>query len=615
MAKSKYSQSIKAVAISVAASLLMPMAALASNVINAGYLGRVIVTNNGTVAASNVSTVFSLNSTALIAANMLLASANDCAIRTAGGVDAPFTPGYAGNPWVLFVTSVAATSAQNYYLYTHNVTGGKIVYSPGAAGMNVTDNNSLEVGGNFTINQTAFVDTTAGANKLLISKPGAITTNITGNGNITTTVTLPSSPTFNLTPDGAGNVTNLPTLVGAATHWQAVLTNDGFTSYVAQSANSDYLVDVYSAGNLTAYRGLTITNIEIFGVCASNGSSEYAKGVLYVNGSQYLGATPVNIGNLAFTNYSLGNWTSNPATGVAWSASDIDNLQIGIAISYGIPIGEARCTQLYATITFSPTVSVTAQGIATGEHNVTTNYTYSENMSILVDGVLKDTVAINTTASGGNVINNANPWQFFTANVTPYAYNVTISINGTQQARYQWQYGAAFPDLTGNGHTATPSFRTSTSNANVTANLSSFTGIMAASTPNVSANTGAWALWATPPAQLPNMYGTTNATYFGVGIVTSVANGMDMPVLYAGYFYIFGLTFWLTVFVYWLTTFPNRKTKLGQKEGSLLAADITAFGTLLYFSVTGGVSGYILVPFVIIALGLLVKKETYNPWG
>lgn len=75
-----------------------------------------------------------------------------------------------------------------------------------------------------------------------------------------------------------------------------------------------------------------------------------------------------------------------------------------------------------------------------------------------------------------------------------------MKIGGVQKGYWQWTYGAAFPDLSGNGNTMTPSFRTAASSAYLSALLTSFRPIDTAIPPAYAVS---------DPGQF---YSTTNIT-------------------------------------------------------------------------------------------------------
>jgi len=166
-------------ALSIIVGAVFP--AIASDITNALYYGKIRATNSGT-AAQNVAAVFSVNTSAWINAGILNSTASNVAIRNNTGVDTAFMPVYGSGNWSMWLDSVPATGSIDSTLYT-NVTGGKIRYFPGPTGMTVPDDATLELSYNFSTPISGYFDATQ-AGKLFY-KSGA----------------------YRLTGDGAGNVT------------------------------------------------------------------------------------------------------------------------------------------------------------------------------------------------------------------------------------------------------------------------------------------------------------------------------------------------------------------------------------------------------------------------
>jgi len=141
------------------ALLASPVAVFASDVTGSNFYGLIQVSNNGT-AVTNVATTCNISTTSLMNGGYLNSSANNCAIQSSAGTDLPFQPSVnASYPWGLWVPALGADSIKTDILYAANSTGGKIRYFPGAGGMSTVDDPSLELGDNFTITQSGWVDT------------------------------------------------------------------------------------------------------------------------------------------------------------------------------------------------------------------------------------------------------------------------------------------------------------------------------------------------------------------------------------------------------------------------------------------------------------------------
>jgi hypothetical protein len=138
---------------------------MASDVTNAAYETTIQVSNN-TTAQTNQPIAWALSSADMINADMVNATLTDLSLRTGlSGTDIVVMPGNGANPWVSMVSAINESSILYQYLYSKNVTGGKIVWFPGAGGMTVA-NTMVKPGNNFGFySGNIFIDTNSGADK------------------------------------------------------------------------------------------------------------------------------------------------------------------------------------------------------------------------------------------------------------------------------------------------------------------------------------------------------------------------------------------------------------------------------------------------------------------
>ncbi len=342
-------------------SLAVPFAAFASTTTNAVFHGTITITNNST-AASGVVVSFTANTSQMIGQGMMLSTLVDTAI-TAGGSDVAYMPQPSSGNWWVYVPTIGASTTVTNDLYTGGATSmnSKLKYSPGTAGMTVADNNtSLEPGSsNFVTAYSGYVYTTAGGSPFLL-KDGAIS--ISPNASTSGTINAKIYSTANLTPSGPGDLTNISSVAGAATHWQAVLTNDGATSYVQQGLTSE-ATDTYAQ---TPSVSLPTNSIIDYVTVSVVGATPTGGGGLYV--VVRLGGTSVET--------SLGDMTSSYVTysanltrpgGGSWVYADISTLQIGAHLTGGT--GTPRATMVYGTVGYHALAS--AASIENGEHVLT----------------------------------------------------------------------------------------------------------------------------------------------------------------------------------------------------------------------------------------------------
>lgn len=77
-------------------------------------------------------------------------------------------------------------------------------------------------------------------------------------------------------------------------------------------------------------------------------------------------------------------------------------------------------------------------------------------------------------------------WTFGSSTITPYFESANITVDGVLTGNWEWEYAATFTDLSGNGNTATPSFRGSSSDPDVSAEFIDFQAVSTARAPAYS---------------------------------------------------------------------------------------------------------------------------------
>ncbi len=451
--------------------LLIPQAAvaLASNVTDATYSGTVRITNNST-ATTIVSTNLSLNTQNLIDALLCSSNLSNVALQTNGGADTAFMPARNGtSSWCVYVPTIGEDAYLDYKLYTGGNTSmnGTIRYFPGSGGMTAEDDATMELGDNFTFLWSGFINTANGTGSLA-DKPSTFWAGTSGNTSGTIGVAIAGANLANATlvPNGDGDETNIPNVTGAATHWQAVLTDDGATSNVYAANFATWYRDLYSMGD---FSGGVVSNVTVSAVASSGGAGaqNWIKIAIKTNGTAYESAA-ITINNpYATVNTS---WTTNPSTSLPWTVNDINNLQAGISLTgNAAPAGTAHVTQVYVTVGYSAPL-IEATGVTTADHSVNVTAD-STNLSISIDGVLADSVAL----GGVSVPNTANNWTFIQNGAVPYMEYQKLWVGGGLAQHIIWQYTTGnFTDQSGNGNDAAPTYRTDSSDADVSAELLDF---------------------------------------------------------------------------------------------------------------------------------------------
>jgi len=379
---------------------------LASDITGALYRMGITVSNNGTLA-NYVSTTGNISTPNLIAGNYSNAAVDNVAVQDAGGSDVIFMPGHTTNPWCFWVETIGADAYVNYNLYIATSTGGTIAYFPDTTGMIVSDNSTLELGSDFEIETLGWVDTVVSANKSLVYKEDAFRTYISANSSITSEIAS-WEDTEQLAPDGVGSETNLG-LFGAATNWQANLTNDGDTSYVTVGFAVAPKRDLYSTTDSAITEtwriidNVTVYNVSKWFTSVAGATSRTA---LRTNGFTYDG----NVENLTDTYATYSTvYVDNPQTTDPWTWAEVDAMEIGVSLDKTIA-DSSRCTQVYAVVTYDYLeVSATATGIASGEYTVKT-YGVANEPQWATGDVLHFDGTVNSLINCGAIYNGQAKW-------------------------------------------------------------------------------------------------------------------------------------------------------------------------------------------------------------
>lgn len=144
------------------------------------------------------------------------------------------------------------------------------------------------------------------------------------------------------------------------------------------------------------------------------------------------------------------------------------------------------------------------------------------NLSLCIDGEIKEikTTSANITDSTDDLI--------IGGACTPYIIAANVTVNGTCGGSWAWEYDSTFTDLSGNGNDATPSFRTTTTDADVTAELLSLTPVSEADAPAFTMDdpTG-WI--STNTTASSNFTTTLTPTFPGADIITDAATAGETP--------------------------------------------------------------------------------------
>ncbi len=120
----------------------------------------------------------------------------------------------------------------------------------------------------------------------------------------------------------------------------------------------------------------------------------------------------------------------------------------------------------------APNWTVSVSGVTSGEHNIKLTCV-AGTLTLNVDGSTASVGSTSIEDFSGN-------WEWFGNSVMPYVYYWKVTPSGTLKGYWYWQRSTAFYDASGNGNTATPTFRTTGTSANITATLVDFGPVSAA---------------------------------------------------------------------------------------------------------------------------------------
>jgi hypothetical protein len=196
----------------------------------------------------------------------------------------------------------------------------------------------------------------------------------------------------------------------------------------------------------------------------------------------------------------------------------------------------------------------------------------------------------------------------FAKNTYGYNYGDEITFTTTGMVLWiTWQYGIIFTDQSGHSNDATPTFRTASSDVNLTANISSQASTYPATLPTANVS-GGWTMISTAPTAPTGLF-TEGATTFPLGPqIEATANALGQNVEAWLFFFAYGLAALGAIGVFAVT----HNTKMGQK-GSLILSCLTAEGILIYFYIVSTIPGWSLIPLGIIAVLLLAWRKSPSP--
>ena len=178
--------------------------------------------------------------------------------------------------------------------------------------------------------------------------------------------------TLTLHPNGAGSLTQCSQYPDSGANWDKVaeVNADDDSTYV-YITTSNARKDAYSLEDSGMSVG-TINSVTLY----YRGNSGYFRGEIRVNGTDYFDAYKSATN---WTTYSK-TWTTNPNNSLAWTWTDIDNMEIGIKISI---YANTKVTQVYLEVDYTlPTPTQTPTRTPTNTPTITSTPTVTGTPTI-----------------------------------------------------------------------------------------------------------------------------------------------------------------------------------------------------------------------------------------
>jgi hypothetical protein len=644
---------ISALLIAVTLILVVTTAVLAIDITNAKYLTRMTVNNSTAGAITNGAVAVNIVTGDYINQYMLDATATEMGLTNGAGTSYPVMPGVGSNPMIIFPASVPASAQVEYMLYTDDVTAGDIVYAPEDGGMTIPDAMTNE-GNSFKWEGTVYLPETSG---YLYYHQDATNggCNIYYNGSTDTLTTNVSVPRGGPTPVIAGTADTNTDVYGTSHTAQlpVSIASGNLLLLIVYGNNASYTVTTPSGWTVLA-QGNTYINYNYYYKIATG--SEGTTVAITTSGSTLVTARAYRItgfkpsGYIAVSSlYSASTSTSIDTPALTSGFGAVNTLWMTIGggtTAYSVTSYPASytntgfvtnasysplivyATRAYAnatedpgafvlsdptnvigfTIAISPDngfVTATKTGATGGLHTVSGELT-SGTLKATWDG------SSGTMAYAGSIPNSTAVFTMVQGGACLYMVSANYTQGGTLRGNWAYSYNTTFPDLSGNGNTATPTFRI-TSTTGLTSTLVSQSSLLTSSGPIVT-DSPVWSLISDAeetillqePAHL-NTEGGTN--FLAYGFFNTIAGYLRIPYVTIMYIVALGSVILVGLIVLKLTHKPEKGIK-----SSLFLVSMGMLGAMAFWVAIGDgvITGWLLIPLGIWAGVSLIIKNQYN---
>jgi len=233
--------------------------------------------------------------------------------------------------------------------------------------------------------------------------------------------------------------------------------------------------------------------------------------------------------------------------------------------------------------------------------------TWATNLGITIDNIFDN----DNQLAGSTIISvpdNDNNWTFLENDVMPYMEYQEITIGGAQEQYIDWEYGATFQDTgtAGHDHDATPTFRTTSSDADVSASLISFLPVNESKINTFSLYQEMAQI--APPSAPPELY--TEGDYSKIPAAEAINEILDRGEI--------PQSLWWLPFIYFgiciVGLLVYDATRLRGGSGSLLAMCVVIEVLLAVVGIMKAVPLFPAFLFPIPAAAILISQKHYG-WG
>lgn len=446
-------------------AVVIPSTAFASDISDALYKGLLNISNTGE-SATGVATTANISTSDYIDLGYIDSDCGNTAVQNITGADTPYMPGYGGNPWCLFVDELDDNEHITNHLYSKDATGGDIVYFPGFGGMTIPDDPSMEIGDSGSINLTdTYVDMSSVDDNLVL-KEGALRAYVNDGEELSVVEREEQVGLSQAQEDGDRDLFNSDDWFG-----QTFTVTDSFFMLYFQfygrihNDSHDYTFQIRDVD------GDGKPGDTVYVERSADAESDFS-----YNPTQWQ-TIPVQYDFAPGEYCAILTYPSNDsADDIEWHYKNSD-VYSGGTYCESSDGGDTWSTDSGMDFTFKiykwgeGDELLSASNIPSGEHDIEI-YMYQDNSTIelRVDGDVMDAAS----QEGSGITDTDYDWVIGDAEATPYIGQFNIDVGGVNKCSIDWEYGATFTDDSGNGNDATPTFRIASSDADVSAGLTSF---------------------------------------------------------------------------------------------------------------------------------------------